>query len=228
MAIKYSDPDWGKLVRQELRSRKMTQKQLGKGMGTSEDAIRMLLGRENLRLSNVRKLSVFFGVDLVEHLLSDESKELLYRARQEGIHPGAAAIEEEVNKGLTRVAAEKEQILANKEVLEMRVQDLESALASVQSHQSDLDKNSSDAMKQLEAAHQEYDALKLELEAALARIEEGKRAVEEMRKEHAEELKAKDEVIARLKEEKREAEYEGRLKASVLEAKLEVYKEKKD
>ncbi len=218
MAIKYSDPDWGKLFKQELKARKLTYKQLGKGLGKSEDAVRMLLGRENFRLPSVRKLSRYFGKDYVEYFLSDDSKLLLSRARNEGIHPGEAAIQAKIDAGVAGVEEERDRLLATNEALEARVMALEDGLAALQAEQSNLERKQKESKAQLEEERNTNNQTKLQLDVARSQIEE-------LKKKHASELNGKEKAIGELKDAMREQEYEARLKISVLEAKLETLRE---
>lgn len=204
MSIKYTNPEWGKLIVQELESRGMSQKELAKRMGKTGAAVRMLLKRETITLANVRALSKGMGRDYVELLLSEESKTTLDMVRLTGFHPGAQAIQDQVELEIGKVRQEKFEAENREQALKI----------------------------QLDALMREFEAEKAKVRELGASIKTQKKEIKSLKENNAEieklmeshqaELSKKDKFIGKLRTEKREIEFDTKLKISVLEAKLEV------
>lgn len=222
MSIKYTNPEWGMLIVQELKARGMSKEELAKRMGKTGGAVRMLLKRKTITLANVRALSKGMGKDYVELLLSEESKATLDKVRMTGFHPGESVIQEQIDLEVKKVRQEKLEVEEREKALQKQIDDLNLELAAEKTKLDEmgvgLKAQEDEITGFMESMAESYTELR-ELKGTLE-LERGK--LDKLIEEHQIELSEKDMVIDKLRGEKTELEFDTKLKVSVLEAKLEV------
>ncbi len=83
--MKYSEPHWGNLIKEELKKYKISQRKIARQLGVSESAFYKRIARKGWSSDSVREISLVLGKDLMVEFVSNESKVLLERALQAGL-----------------------------------------------------------------------------------------------------------------------------------------------
>ena len=241
--MKYTDPDWAQLIKDELKERKLLQKDFARMLGKTPNALRMMMSRDNLGMESIRELSRVLERDFVELLLSEESRTLLASARRLGLHPGQEAIEELIEEGLVEQKAqienleerietlrgENQDLAVEKARLEGQLQQKDTELRASFSERERVEEGSQELKGRLNEAKDEQEAIKALHREAMAEKDTELEGKDEQLAAKDQELSKKDKVlkekqreIEELKMEMKEVSYNAKLEISVLKAKLEI------